>query len=173
MIRKEDVFKIGRIGKPHGVKGELTFAYDDGIFGRNPEGYLILDIDGLLVPFFMDSVRMRGSHSALVSFSHIDTVEKARPLVGCDVYYPLELAEADGEGLEWASLTGFYIVDAADGATVGTVGSVDDTTMNILFCVDLPDGGQMLLPAGDDLVEDIDIATRTITMILPEGIKDI
>ena len=27
MIRREDVYKIGKIGKLHGVKGEMTFMF--------------------------------------------------------------------------------------------------------------------------------------------------
>ena len=32
MIRQEEVYKIGKIGKPHGVKGELTLFFDDDVF---------------------------------------------------------------------------------------------------------------------------------------------
>ena len=34
MIKKEEVYKIGRIGKAHGVKGEVTFNFDDDVFDR-------------------------------------------------------------------------------------------------------------------------------------------
>ena len=32
MIRKETVYRIGRIGKPHGVDGEVSFHFDDDVF---------------------------------------------------------------------------------------------------------------------------------------------
>ena len=31
MIRRDEVYKIGKLGKPHGVKGEITFAITDEI----------------------------------------------------------------------------------------------------------------------------------------------
>lgn len=34
MIREEDVYRIGRLGKPHGVKGEVSFHFADDIFDR-------------------------------------------------------------------------------------------------------------------------------------------
>ena len=34
MIRQEEVYRIGKIGKPHGVKGELTLFFDDDVFDR-------------------------------------------------------------------------------------------------------------------------------------------
>ena len=54
MIKQEEVYKIGRIGKPHGINGEVHFLFDDDVFDRVESEYLILDIDGILVPFFME-----------------------------------------------------------------------------------------------------------------------
>ena len=54
MIKKETYYKIGKIGKPHGVNGEAAFHFDDDVFDRTEAQYLILEIDGILVPFFMD-----------------------------------------------------------------------------------------------------------------------
>ena len=34
MITPEDVFQIGRLGRPHGVKGEITFQISDDVFDR-------------------------------------------------------------------------------------------------------------------------------------------
>ena len=53
MIKKEDVYRIGQIGKPHGVKGELSFHFEDDVFDRTDADYLILEVDGILVPFFL------------------------------------------------------------------------------------------------------------------------
>ena len=39
MIRQEEVYKIGKIGKPHGVKGELTLFFDDDVFDRVDADY--------------------------------------------------------------------------------------------------------------------------------------
>ncbi len=54
MIKREDVFKIGRLGKPYGIRGEISFQFDDDIFDRVECEYLILDMDGILVPFFIE-----------------------------------------------------------------------------------------------------------------------
>ena len=59
MIKQEEVYKIGRLGKSHGVKGEVSFQFDDDIFDRVDADYLVLDIDGILVPFFMEEYRFR------------------------------------------------------------------------------------------------------------------
>ena len=59
MIRRDEVYKIGKLGKPHGVKGEITFAITDDVFDRVDAEYLVLDIDGILVPFYLEEYRLR------------------------------------------------------------------------------------------------------------------
>ena len=64
MIKQEEVYKIGKLGKPHGVKGEINFLFDDDVFDRVDAQYLILDIDEILVPFFMEEYRFRSDSTA-------------------------------------------------------------------------------------------------------------
>ena len=166
MIKKEDVYKIGRLGKAHGVKGEVSFQFDDDIFDTADADYLILDIDGILVPFFMEEYRFRNDSLALVKFCDVDTQQRASELTGCDVYFPRSIAEEQAEGLSLSSLVGFDLIDANGNEKVGTIAAIDDTTQNILF--ELEDG--TLIPASDDLITDINTQQRQITMQIPEGL---
>ena len=165
MIKQEEVYRIGRLGKTHGVKGEVSFQFDDDIFDRVDCDYLVLDIDGILVPFFMEEYRFRSDSVALMKFEGIDTQQRAAELTGCDVFFPRALADED-DTPTLASLVGFNIITASDGQTVGRIAAIDDTTVNLLF--ELEDG--RLIPASDDLIEDIDMQQQKITMNLPEGI---
>ncbi|MBQ3362302.1 MAG: 16S rRNA processing protein RimM [Prevotella sp.] len=169
MIKKEDVYKIGRLGKAHGVKGEVSFQFDDDIFDTADADYLILDIDGILVPFFMEEYRFRNDSLALIKFCDVDTQQRASELTGCDVYFPRSIADERAEGLSLSSLVGFDLIDANGNEKVGTIAAIDDTTQNILF--ELEDG--TLIPASDDLITDIDTQQRQITMNIPEGLLDI
>ena len=119
MIKKETVYKIGKIGKPHGVDGEVSFHFDDDIFDRVDADYLILDIDGILVPFFLDEYRFKNDETALVRFADIDSQERVRELTGCDVYFPREHVDTDGEELSWAAIVGFKVIDERTGKVVG------------------------------------------------------
>ena len=179
MIKPEDVYKIGRLGKAHGVKGEVSFQFDDDIFDRVDADYLVLDIDGILVPFFMEEYRFRNDTVCLVKFCDIDTQQRAQELTGCDVFFPRALAEEADDDLSLASLVGFTIINddtgkatahtVPDDLVVGTIASIDDTTANILF--ELENG--RLIPANDDLIVDIDAEHRQIRMNIPEGLLDI
>ena len=169
MIKNEEVYKIGRLGKSHGIKGEVSFQFDDDIFDRVDADYLVLEIDGILVPFFMEEYRFRSDSLALVKFCDIDTQERAAELTGCDVYFPRALAEEDDEQLSLASLVGFNVIEANSNKKVGTIASIDDSTANILF--ELEDG--RLIPATDDLITDINTKDKTIKMKIPEGLLEL
>lgn len=166
MIKAEEVYKIGRLGKPHGVKGEVTMQVDDDVFDRVDADYLVLMVDGILVPFYMEEYRFRTDTTALIKFEDVDTVERARELTNCDVFFPRHLSDNDDEEYTWSFFVGFELKDAGTGETVGRIASVDDSTANVLFCLD--DG--RLIPAIDDLVVNIDAKGRCITMQLPDGL---
>ena len=166
MIKREDVYKIGRLGKAHGVKGEVSFQFDDDIFDTTDADYLILEIDGILVPFFMEEYRFRSDSLALVKFCDVDTQQRASELTGCDVYFPRTLEEESEGQLSLSSLVGFDIVEASNSKVVGKIAAIDDTTQNILF--ELEDG--RLIPASDELITNIDTNRQQIIMQIPTGL---
>lgn len=169
MIKREDVYKIGRIGKPHGVKGEVTMMFSDDVFDRAEAEYLILDIDGILVPFFFDEYRFKTEETALMLFSGITTKEQAQELTGCDVYFPRSLAEAGDGPVSRAGIVGFTLVDE-EGQAIGKITSVDTSTVNILFNISTPQGHEALIPAAEEFILNVDAAQQTITVRLPEGL---
>lgn len=169
MIREEDIYQIGKLGKTHGVKGEISFLFDDDVFDRVDADYLILKVDGIFVPFFIEEYRFRSDANAIIKFEDIGTQERARELTGCEVFFPRDLVDSDDESISWASIVGFDIIDAESGNKIGRIASVDDTTLNILFCLE----DSCLIPASNDLITSIDQQARTITMHLPAGLLDL
>ena len=176
MIRQEEVYKIGKIGKPHGVKGELTFFFDDDVFDRVDADYLVLCIDGILVPFFMEEYRFRSDENALVKFCDIDSLERAAEITGCDVFFPRSLADEDDGEMTWSQIVGYTLINTTGddgkedmGEAVGEIVDADDSTENVLLTLD---NGQ-LIPAAYDLIVNIDHTRRLLIMQLPEGLLQI
>lgn len=170
MIKDSEVYKIGLIGKAHGIKGELSVQIDDDVFDRVEAEYLVLKLDGIMVPFFMEEYRFKSDEVALIKFEGVDTQERARELTGVEVYFPRELAEQDEDSeLSYAALVGYTLVDAASGKAVGTIEYVDEQTINIMF--ELTDG--RLIPASEELIVGVDTEKKEITMTIPEGILDL
>ncbi len=170
MIREDEVYKIGVLTKTHGVSGELNLAFTDDVFDRAGAEYVVCRMDGIMVPFFMEGYRFRSDTAALVKFEGVDTEEQARRMAGVEVYFPKVLKEEVREGeCPWSYFTGFTVVDAVLGE-LGRVEAVDESTLNVLFEVETPSGKRILIPACEDLVDDIDHKGRKIYMTLPEGL---
>lgn len=171
MIKPEEVYRIGRLGKPHGVKGEISFMFDDDDFDRVDADYLVVCVEGILIPFFIEEYRFRSSETALMKFDGIDSQEQARELTNCEVFFPYALTDSDDGGMTMAQIVGFSIVDSHQ--AVGTITSVDDSTENILFEVLTADNRTILIPAVPEFIKDIDEEKRTINMDLPGGLLDL
>ena len=58
------------------------------MFDRVDAEYLLLELDGILVPFFMEEYRFKSDETVLMKFCDIDTQEQARSLTGAKVYFP-------------------------------------------------------------------------------------
>ena len=166
MIKEDDVYKIGRIGKPHGIGGEVTLRFTDDVFDCVDADYLVLMVDGILVPFFIEEYRFRSDEVALVKFEDIDTMDRAAELTGCDVFFPRHLADIDNDVLTWSQIVGYDIVDVESGKVIGRIEAVDESTINVLL--ELADG--TLIPAADEFIADIDHEARLLVMRLPDGL---
>lgn len=172
MINAEDVYRIGIINKPHGVHGELLFTFDDDIFDRVEADYIICMMDGILVPFFFESYRFRSDTTALIKLEGIDTEQQAKRMTNVEVFFPKDHAEElEDNELTWNYFVGFLINDVNKG-DIGKVTDVDDSTINTLFVVDYK-GTEILIPAQEDFIVDLDREKRVITMQIPEGLLDL
>ena len=157
MIREEDVYRIGKIGKPHGVNGEVTMMFSDDVFDRVDAEYVVLMLDGILVPFFFEEYRFRTDETAIVKFCDIDTQEQ----------------DSGDDDISLSELNGFKLIDHIYNKVVGTIYGIDDSTQNILFEVKTESGDELLIPASPELIRSIDAEEHTINMELPEGLLDI
>ena len=72
MITREELIKIGRFNKPHGVKGELSFTFTDDVFDRTECPYIVCEIDGIFVPFFIEEYRFKSDTTALIKLEDVD-----------------------------------------------------------------------------------------------------
>ena len=78
MIEEKDIVQAGKFLKPHGLKGELNAVLDYDAEILEEDYPLIVDMDGIYVPFYAESVRPKGHFSSLVKLEGIDSVEDTR-----------------------------------------------------------------------------------------------
>lgn len=178
MITEEEITQVGKLLKTHALKGEMNVMLDidpEYLSSGNPA---ILDIDGIYVPFYADSVRPKGSFSYLVKFEGIDSEIEARGLVNKTVYaLRKELKdfieeEYDEEYTLYDDMIGWDVADTEKGI-IGKISFIDTNTENELLIVETPEGNTVYLPLAEDLITEIDEDHGRITMNLPEGLLDL
>ena len=96
MITREELIRIGRFNKPHGVKGELSFTFTDDVFDRTECSYIVCEIDGIFVPFFIEEYRFKSDTTA---FTVIDSEKGVLgKIVSIDDYTENVLFEVEYNG---------------------------------------------------------------------------
>lgn len=178
MIKEEQLIEIGTITKVHGLKGEMHVAVTDSVFDdvkRCP--YIVCSIDGIFVPFFISSYRWKGNASILLMLDDVDSVEKASEFCGRTIYFDrkcftkAEAKDYDTQAEEEMGLIGYTVTDKTLGE-LGPITDINDMTANVLFVID-HDGDELLVPAAEELIIEIDDDRRIIMMDLPVGLVNI
>ena len=169
IIDEKNTFKIGQLGKPHGIDGEISFHFTSDVFDTAEAQYLLLKTDGILVPFFIMDYRFRSDDEALIRFTMTQTGTEVAALQGAEVYMERkqlpEGIEPNGEtnaGFSIGSYIGYDILQQ-DGTKTGTITDYNDSTENVLFIVQTPQDTEIVIPATE----------RHIVMDLPEGLLEL
>jgi len=169
MIEKGNCTKIGECIKLHGVKGELVVRLKRGIYLEDIDAeFMHFDIDGGLVPFRIRSVRSKNDTDILVSFYDAERESTVSRMINSDVYVENEDIDADAEVDDLTMFTGWLARDVKSGE-LGRVTDVIEITNNPLFVID-HNGEELLVPANDDLIEQIDDENKVLVFDLPEGL---
>lgn len=172
MIAFDEVFSIGRFTKPHGVKGEMALTITTDVFANAEYPYLVCDMDGILVPFYLRSVRYKGSNTVLIQFEDVTDENQAHRFDGVEVFLHRSLFKAEemeADDYSWNFFVGFTVVDAFYGK-IGVIEDVDDDTANVLFVITSPEGEEVLIPAAEELITGFDEKKKILHTQLPEGL---
>ena len=170
MIKEEGLSKIGQFAKPHGIKGEISLITDYDISAIPCDPYIVCDMDGIWVPFFIESCRQKSSATTLIKFEKIDSEDKVKLLTGKAAYLPSDMImpyDDDAPGQNY--IIGYTVTDDKLGV-IGKITDVDDSTINTLLIVDY-NGSEVLIPAA--LITTIHKDSKTTNVSLPEGFLEI
>jgi 16S rRNA processing protein RimM len=170
-IPKNNCVKIGYIQKPHGIHGELVIRFDEEYYDTLEEcPTLFLEIDNLLVPFFIseEGLRFKSGESVIANLEWIDTDKKAKELCGLSVFVNQDDVFLLEDEFPPHMLTGFQLYDE----TLGKIGKINDVlnySGNLLLSVDYQ-GIESLIPLNEDLIVRLDEGLREIELRIPEGL---
>lgn len=161
---------VGRIGRPHGIRGDVTVEVltDDPDARFAPGSILTTDPDGV-GPLTVTGSGRSGA-TTTVHFAGVDDRDAAETLRGT----VLQIDTADLPGLSDADdfydheLIGLAAVDPA-GAALGVVTAILHAPAAPVLTVARPDGRDELVPFVAAIVTDVDLAAGRLVIDPPDG----
>jgi 16S rRNA processing protein RimM len=168
-----DLILIGRIGRTHGVRGDVFVNPEtDAPEDRFAEGRVLhLDLAGRSEQVTIESVKFHQGRP-IVGFAGVDTMEAAEALRGAELRIP----EADLPPLPEATyyrhdLVGCEVTDTT-GQAIGRVTSVDGPLERSRLVIAGP-RGEVMVPMVDGICVRVDLAAKTIVVDPPKGLLDL
>ena len=129
---------------------------------------MFIEINGNLVPFFIDSFGLKKREIALVKLEDVNTEQEAKELIGKEVYLPLKHQEKNQQN-ELKSLIGFSVIDQNHG-DIGEVVDIIENASQKLFYIEI-DGVSILIPVVEEFIQKIE--DRVIYLHTPDGLVDL
>jgi 16S rRNA processing protein RimM len=171
MIEKKNLFEIGHFGKSHGIKGEITLITSFKFPDLHEDIYIVCELDGILIPFFIESIRTKSADSVFIKFENMDSEKDVKILTGESVYVPDYMIRENFQEKPPLKkiIIGYKVIDKKQ-SLKGVVTQYDNSTENKLLMVNAK-GKDIIIPLS--FSKFIDFNERTISIDLPEGFMDI
>jgi 16S rRNA processing protein RimM len=156
---------VGRIIAAHGVRGEIKVEPLSD-FPQRFEAGSRLWLDG--EPYTVDRGRVQG-RIVVLKLQGIDTRNQAESLHGKTLMAPEATRIEEPDVYYLHDILGAKVQDSA-GQALGELVEVLSTGSNDVYVVRGP-RGELLLPALDDVVLEVDVKARRITVEVPDGLE--
>jgi 16S rRNA processing protein RimM len=167
---ENDLFPIGKVIKPHGVKGKVKVKY----YGEDLNQFshylkvLLRDERGNLKTY--DVVQAVSQPPLLVlQLKGMERIEDVEPLVGKEILVRRDvLPHLEEDEYYWMDLLGM-VVESEGGKKIGTVKEIFPTGANDVVVVE-GKRREIFLPATGDVIKNIDCRRKLIKAHWMEGL---
>lgn len=167
----EGFFEIGRIVKPHGLRGRLKvrsyLVEPKKVLSRVQEVFLTREGERV-ASYTLDRWRLQGDF-IFMEISDVADIKAAESLIGCLVWGRRECLDALPEGeYYWCELIGMEVI-TEEGEPLGILSTIFPTGGNDVY-VCTSDKGEILIPAIGDCIRQVDREGRKMVVRLLAGL---
>ncbi len=165
-----NLFPIGRVVKPHGVRGKVKVEY----FGED-----LHQLSSYREVFIKDEKNKPEAYEVLEAIPQpprlilrlkgIERIEEAEPLIGKEILIERKSLHKLGEGeYYWMDLLGMK-VETEEGKRIGKIREIFPTGANDVYVVE-GRRGEILLPATEEVVRSVDLKKGVMKVARMEGL---
>ncbi len=165
----DPLIAIGRVRRAVGLDGRLEVELYSGDISRLGAGTVVI-AGNRSVEVEKATPSRKGLFS--VHFKDVSDRNAADLLRGVELEVPESSVPQPPEGVYYHyQLVGSRVIDAA-GRSIGTLSGIMETGANDVYVVSTQDGRDILVPATQNTVKEVDTVKRVITVDLPEAEAD-
>lgn len=172
-IDSDKYLQVGAITSTHGIKGEVkVFPTTDDPTRYDGLDEVFLDTGKELMPLHVVNVKYFKQY-VIVKFKEFKDINEIEPYKGKNIYVDREHAVELGEDEYFvADLIGLKVV-TDEGEDFGELTDVMFLPgANDVYVIKRADGNEILIPAIEDCILDIDLDEETMKIHLLEGLID-
>lgn len=164
--------QVARIGKPHGIRGEVTVqVLTDAPGDRFVPGTQFVVEPASAGPLTVESARWN-KDILLLAFEEVETRNEAEALRGAKLYVETEeLDEDDDEGWYEHELVGLDV--RVGDQVVGKVSGLHTLPVQDLLVVTDRDGKEILIPFVEQIVPEVNVADKYVLVTPPAGLFEV
>ena len=170
-----DYFVLGAVMKPHGIKGELKVFLDvDDPHYYNDLKRIFLIVKNELCEFPVESIQVLREQEAILKLKNINSRTDAEHWSGKDLYLPVsELPPLEEEDdFYYHDIIGFLVNDHILGEMGRITNFMEMPAQDLLVIAPL-NGKEILIPAVDEFIYEVDFDAETVFTTLPEGFMEL
>jgi 16S rRNA processing protein RimM len=166
----KNLFPIGRVVKPHGIKGKMKVKYfgeDLRHFSLYREVFIISE-KGRPEPYEILEALPQPPR-LILRLKGIEKIEEAEPLIGKEILIKKEaLPELGEKEYYWVDILGMK-VETEEGKRIGKVKEIFTTGAHDVYVVE-GKRGEILLPAIEEVIQSIDLKRGVMKAVRIEGL---
>ena len=171
-MNKQSCFELGYIAKPFGLKGQVTavFDVDKPSYYKKLESVFV-ETDGVLVPFFIEELKMDHQGRVTLHFEDVSDVDQAGELKGCNLFLSLDMLPASkGEDIYLHEYIGLQVIEGNE--ELGKIVDYNESSAQVILVMEYQ-SKEVLFPLIDQIVTKVDRSANKLFVTLPEGLLDI
>jgi 16S rRNA processing protein RimM len=169
-FEEDEMIRLGVVMGTHGLRGDLK------VRPQTADAHVLLDArqiflrraEGPVVAYRPLQVKVHKS-LYLLRLEGLDHINAVESLMGCEVLVRRsDLPKSSEDDAYWMDLQGVMVVDLR----LGELGTLDDLFTTAAHDIYVVNGrfGEVLIPAVDEFIVEIDLSGRRMSVDLPEGL---
>ena len=166
--QQHDFIAVGRVVRPHGVRGNLLVEPISDLIQSLDQGSVVFvgtEHEPAEVVFAQTH-----KHRYLVSVQNCQSREQAELWRDQELYLRTEHAGDLPEGTYYHWQIIDMLVETMEGRELGRIRQILVTGANDVYVIEMANGEELLLPAIDDVVQEIDVEAGRMRVRLLSGL---